>query len=139
LLGENKKEFWLKQQQQRLKANRTSQVINELTKLEAIEKEKLAGLVQRASATKEDQPAAVCKRYLENRLEHLDYKTALNKGLPISSVETESGHRWLIQARLKIAGAWWKTDNGQRKLKLRTVRANGEWESYWRRVRQAAA
>src|SRR5262249_25749334 len=107
LLGENKKTFWLKQQQRRLKANQTSEVIKELMKLEEIEKAKLAG-VSESLPTKEEQPAAACKRYLENRLGYLDYKGALKAGLPISSGETESGHRWVIQARLKISGAWWK-------------------------------
>lgn len=139
LLGENKKSTWLKQQQRRLKANKTSEVIKEITKLEGIEKRKLAGVAKRTSATKEEQPASSCKRYLENRLQYLDYRTALKAGLPISSGETESGHRWVIQARLKIAGAWWKTDNAERMLKLRTMRASGEWPSYWRKVRQAAA
>ncbi len=139
LLGENKKALWLKQQQRRLKANQTSQVIKELTKLEAIEKATLANAIKRSSTTKEEQPASACRRYLENRLAYLDYKTTLEAGLPISSGETESGHRWVIQVRLKIAGAWWKTDNAERMLKLRTMRASGEWLSYWRRVRQAAA
>ncbi|HSO73676.1 MAG TPA: hypothetical protein VLU47_02470 [Blastocatellia bacterium] len=139
LLGENKKSTWLKQQQRRLKANKASEVIKEITKLEGIEKRKLAGVAERTSATKEEQPASSCKRYLENRLQYLDYRTALKAGLPISSGETESGHRWVIQARLKIAGAWWKTDNAERMLKLRTMRASDEWDSYWLRVRQAAA
>jgi hypothetical protein len=139
LLGEGKKAFWFKQQQRRLKANQTSEVIKELTKLEAIEKAKLANAAKRSSATKEEQPASTCRRYLENRLAYLDYRTALKAGLPISSGETESGHRWVIQVRLKIAGAWWKTDNAERMLKLRTMRASGEWASYWSRVRQAAA
>jgi hypothetical protein len=139
LLGESKKDVWLKQQQQRLKDNQTSEVIKELTKLEAIEKAKLAGVAKTSSATKEEQPVSACKRYLENRLEYLDYKTALEAGLPIGSGETESGHRWVIQARLKIAGAWWKMDNAERMLKLSTMRASDEWETYWRRVRQAAA
>jgi len=139
LLGESKKVIWLKRQQHRLKANRTNEVIKEITKLEAIEKAKLAVVTERSSPTKEEQLAGSCKRYLENRLEYLDYKTALKAGLPISSGETESGHRWVIQARLKIAGAWWKTDNAERMLKLRTMRASDEWDSYWRRVRQAAA
>lgn len=139
LLGESKKEAWLKKQQRRLKDNRTSEVIKELTKLEAIEKATLSRVVERASATKEEQPAVACRRYLENRLEYLDYKTALEAGLPIGSGETESGHRWVIQARLKIAGAWWKTDNAERMLKLRTMRASDEWETYWRTMRQAAA
>lgn len=139
LLGESKKDMWRKQQQQRLKENRSSEVIKELTKLEAIEKAKLAGVAKTSSATKEEQPVGACKRYLENRLEYLDYKTALEAGLPIGSGETESGHRWVIQARLKIAGAWWKMDNAERMLKLRTMRASDEWETYWCRVRQAAA
>lgn len=139
LLGEGKKVFWFKQQQRRLKANQTSLVIKELTKLEAIEKSKLANLSKRSRVSKEEQPASACRRYLENRLAYLDYKTALKAGLPISSGETESGHRWVIQVRLKIAGAWWKTDNAERMLKLRTMRASGEWASYWLRVRQAAA
>jgi hypothetical protein len=139
LLGESKKVMWLKQQQRRLKANRTNEVLQEITKLEEIEKLKLAAAAERTSATKEELPAGCCKRYLENRLQYLDYKTALKAGLPISSGETESGHRWVIQARLKIAGAWWKMDNAERMLKLRTMRASDEWDSYWRRVRQAAA
>ena len=139
LLGEGKKVFWFKQQQRRLKANQTSEVIKALTKLEAIEKANLANSAKRTSITKEEQPASACRRYLENRLAYLDYKTTLKAGLPISSGETESGHRWVIQVRLKIAGAWWKTDNAERMLKLRTMRASGEWASYWRRVRQAAA
>ena len=81
---------------------------------------------QRTTATKELQPAGACKRYLEKRLDYLDYKTALKAGLPIGSGETESAHRWVIQARLKIAGAWWKIDNAERTLKLRTMRASNE-------------
>jgi hypothetical protein len=66
--------------------------------------------------------ANACRRYPENRVDYLDYKTPLKEGLPISSGETESGHRWVIQVRVKIAGAWWKTDNAERMLKLRTMR-----------------
>jgi hypothetical protein len=139
LLGESKKRAWLKQQQRRLKANRTSEVIKELNKLEVIEKAKLASVAKTSMPTKEEQPASTCNRYLENRLEYLDYKTVLKAGLPISSGETESGHRWVIQARLKKAGAWWKTENAERMLKLRTMRASDEWATYWRRVSQAAA
>ena len=139
LLGEAKKGVWLRQQQRRLLANRTSEVIKEVTKLEAIEKTKLVLLGKGSRKTKEEQPAAACQRYLKNRLEYLDYKTALKTRLPISSGEVESGHRWVIQARLKIAGGWWNRNNAERMLKLLTVRASDQWESYWQRVSQAAA
>jgi hypothetical protein len=45
-------------------------------------------------------------RYLENRLDQLDYPSALAVGLPVGSGLIESGNRHLLQARLKLAGAW---------------------------------
>ena len=40
----------------------------------------------------------------EHRKHDLDYKTALEKGLPIGSGEIESAHRYVIQERLKLPG-----------------------------------
>lgn len=138
-LAQNKKVRWLRQQQRLLKSNRINEILTELIKLEAIEQSGLTDATGKPAPTKEQHPASACKRYLENRLEHLDYKAALKARLPISSGEVESGHRSVIQARLKLPGAWWKIDNAEKMLKLRTVRANDLWESYWHQVRQAAA
>ena len=60
-----------------------------------------------------------------------DYKTAIEKGLPIGSGEIESAHRYVIQKRLKLPGAWWITDNVVSMLRLRVVRANNDWQEYW--------
>ncbi|MSO23222.1 MAG: ISKra4 family transposase, partial [Acidobacteria bacterium] len=49
------------------------------------------------------------------------YQSALVAGLPIGSGEVESAHRYVIQARLKRAGAWWKEDNAAKMLALRIV------------------
>ena len=81
----------------------------------------------------------MCERYLTNRLEYLDYEGAIKAGLPIGSGEVESGHRSVVQGRLKLSGAWWKIENAEKMLALRVVRANGEWQSYWGNLRQAAA
>ena len=54
--------------------------------------------------------AEKCYRYIANREDSLDYKEALEKDLPIGSGEIESSHRYVIQKRLKIAGAWWKPE-----------------------------
>ncbi len=43
------------------------------------------------------------------------------------------------QARLKIAGAWWKRDNAQRMLNLRVTRANDDWHDYWAAQHKHAA
>ena len=127
LAGEKKQE-WLKAQQEKMKENRVSEVIRSLR--EATENLK-----------KEESESAVriCERYVSNHEQYFDYKSALERGLPIGSGEVEGGHRWVIQKRLKLSGAWWKEENAEKMLALRVARANNEWQSYWDEVRQAAA
>lgn len=119
---------WLQQQQERLKENRVSEVLAQLQ-------------AHRESSDIDDDQAPVraCERYLRNRLPYLDYQGALQAHLPIGSGEIESGHRSVIQARLKLSGAWWKPENADDMLALRTMRANGQWQAYWDTCRQAAA
>lgn len=80
---------------------------------------------------KEDTPVEKCYKYLNNRKGNLDYKKALENNLPIGSGEIESSHRYIIQKRLKIAGAWWKEETAEAMLNLRILRANNDWEGYW--------
>lgn len=75
-------------------------------------------------------PVRACHRYLINRTDQLNYKGAIEKGSPIGSGEIESDHRYVIQKRLKLSGAWWKEENIERMLALRVVRANEEWDKY---------
>jgi hypothetical protein len=86
-----------------------------------------------------EAPVRACYRYLTNRLGQLDYPAALEAGLPIGSGEVESAHRYVIQERLKIAGAWWKEEQAQDMLALRVCRANHDWEAYWSQRAQEAA
>ena len=119
---------WRRKQQERLKVNQVGKVLQELGRhLEEVEEEE------------SPSPVRACWRYLSNRLENLNYQGALEAGLPIGSGEVESGHRSVIQARLKRSGAWWKEENAENMLALRTLRASGQWESYWWDLRQAAA
>ena len=64
---------------------------------------------------------------------------ALRQGLPIGSGEIESAHRYVIQKRLKLSGAWWTPDHVEAMLALRLNRANSEWQAYWQRLEQQAA
>ena len=117
---------WLVEQQNRLKANRLGLVMQELEpQLEGYEIK--------------DEQAAVrrCHRYLSHHQEYLNYQEALAAGLPIGSGEIEGGHRYVVQERLKKAGAWWKRENAQKMLALRVNRANQEWCAYWQQQRQA--
>ena len=85
-----------------------------------------------------EAPVRACFRYISNHSRFLDYKGALVT-LPTGSGEIQSGHRYVFQKRLKIAGSWWKTDNLKKMIALRVVRANRSWEDYWSEVRQEAA
>ena len=53
------------------------------------------------------------------------------EGLPLGSGAVEGGHRHVIQARLKLPGAWWKEETLNPILALRTLRANAQWEAFW--------
>ena len=78
-----------------------------------------------------DAPVRACYRYLSNRPASLNYQGALAAGLPIGSGAIESAHRYVLQNRLKRAGAWWTLDNLRNMLALRVLRANREWDEYW--------
>lgn len=116
---------WVEQQKARLKASRADAVLDALAPF--VDTDGGGG------------PATACDRYLRNRLDQLDYQGALRQGLPIGSGEIESAHRYVVQKRLKLAGAWWTPDHVEAMLALRLNRANGEWEAYWRGLEQQAA
>jgi hypothetical protein len=140
MVGPKQSKDWLRAQQQRMKANEVSAVLHELRAYQPAEKPALGKSPEPASTEELDKdPVAACLRYIENRLDYLDYAGTLKAGLPLGSGEVESGHRSVIQARLKLPGAWWKEETAENMLALRTLRANDQWESYWRELRQAAA
>ncbi len=118
---------WVETQKERLKNNQYARVIDALS-----------AHVETKDIDSAKAPVRACHRYLSNRTNQLDYKGAIEKGLPIGSGEIESAHRYVIQKRLKLSGAWWKAENVQPMLTLRVVRANNEWNDYWNRLAKAA-
>lgn len=70
-------------------------------------------------------------RYLTNRLDCLDYPRALKLGLPIGSGLIESGHRHVLQARLKKPGIAWLRAHADQIAHLRVLRANRQWAALW--------
>ena len=91
------------------------------------------------SVPNENAPVRQCHRYIKNRPGQFHYKEALEADLPIGSGEVESAHRYVIQKRLKIAGAWWKEDNAEYMLALRALRSNNCWDDYWSNLYKKAA
>ena len=111
---------WRRTQQKRLKSGAVPKVMAALA--EHLE----------AEATPDEQaPVRAGHRYLGNRLEALDYSGALALGLPIGSGMIESGHRHVLQARLKKAGTAWLPEHADQLAHLRVLRANDQWLSLW--------
>jgi hypothetical protein len=119
---------WLAQQQACLKQSDVAAVLAAL-----------APYLEAPEVTDKAAPVRCCSRYLTNRPGQFEYQQALAAGLPIGSGEIESAHRYVIQQRLKLAGAWWKEETAADMLALRTLRANGEWTQYWAPLEQLAA
>jgi hypothetical protein len=109
---------WLHQQQDQLRTNQVETVLETL-------------LPHLEAPGQKEAPVRSAHDYIDARREHLDYAGALAAGLPIGSGEVESGHRHVLQKRLKIAGAWWLEPNAEAMLQLRAGRANKDWSKYW--------
>ena len=116
-MQENERAGWLRKQQEMLKENEYEKVLENIKSYIKEEAEDCAG--KRAY------------EYLKKRKNQLDYKSAISKGLPIGSGLIESGHRHILQYRLKKAGAYWEIENAKKMGELLVLRGNGEWEEYW--------
>src|SRR6266496_2844210 len=75
--------------------------------------------------------ADTCANYLMNKSAHLDYPTALRNGWPIATGVIEGACRHLVKDRMDITGARWGLHGAEAILKLRAVRANGDFDDYW--------
>ena len=108
---------WLTSRKELLLKGSADRVIEELANLSA--------------AQKSENAINKAYHYLANRSEHLNYVDALAAKLPIGSGEVESGHRSVLQARLKKPGAWWRLDNAENMAHLKVLQENGHWEEFW--------
>lgn len=118
---EKNKKSWMDTQKELLKNSKAEEVIKNLQPF-----------IEPHDVEDDEAPVRACYRYLRNRLQQLDYKTAIENDLPIGSGEIESAHRYIIQKRLKIQGAWWLEESAENMIALRTHRANNDWDTYWR-------
>lgn len=111
---------WRRTQQKRLKRGAVEKVT-----------ETLDNYLEPEGTPEEEAPVRNAHRYLTNRTDCLDYPRAIALGLPIGSGMIESGHRHVLQARLKKAGTAWLRDHADQIAHLRVLRANRQWGSLW--------
>lgn len=113
-------DFWRKVQERRLKRGQAQKVVEEM-----------APYLEPEGTEEELAPVRSAHRYLKNRLDCLDYPGALERRLPIGSGMIESGHKHVLHARLKIAGAAWLAENANNMAQMRVLRANARWNHFW--------
>ena len=75
--------------------------------------------------------ADICADYLLAKRDYLHYPQALAAGWPIATGIIEGACRHLVKDRLDLTGARWGLQGAQAILKLRALRSNDDWDSYW--------
>jgi hypothetical protein len=71
--------------------------------------------------------------YLANRTRTrlMHYAEALRDGLPIATGVIEGACRYLVKDRMDRTGARWSLTGAEAVLRLRAVRASGDFDAYW--------
>ena len=96
---------------------------------------KVAGTIRRTATNRLDpaarQPADDAANYLTSKAPYLDYPTALANGWPIATGIIEGACRHLVKDRMDITGARWGLAGAEAILKLRALKANGDFDAYW--------
>jgi hypothetical protein len=72
-----------------------------------------------------------CAHYLLKYRDYLRYDQYLSKGFPISTGVIEGACRYLVKDRMDITGAKWSLAGAEAVLKLRALRASGDFDEYW--------
>jgi hypothetical protein len=98
---------------------------------------KVAGQIRRKATNAHLGPetrkiAEEAATYLTRKAPYLDYPTALTQGWPIATGIIEGACRHIVKDRMDLTGARWGLAGAEAILKLRAIKANGDFNQYWR-------
>jgi hypothetical protein len=85
----------------------------------------------RALTQTQREPADDCADYLLKYRPYLHYDYYLAEGFPIASGVIEGACRYLVKDRMDLTGARWGLNGSEAVLKLRSLRASGDFDHYW--------
>ena len=93
---------------------------------------RLRDLHQQAQGQVETQAViAQSLTYLDKRIAMIDYPFFASSHYPIGSGSVESGHKVVMQSRMKQAGMRWQADHVDPMLALRCLICNHRWDEGW--------
>lgn len=73
-----------------------------------------------------------CAGYLIKYRRYLRYDEYLRAGLPIATGVVEGACRYVVKDRCELTGARWTVPGAEAVLRLRSLRASGDFEAYWK-------
>ena len=77
------------------------------------------------------KPVDTCADYLLKYAPYLQYDRYLAAGYPIATGVVEGACRHLVRDRMELTGARWRLIGAEAVLKLRALRASGDFDAYW--------
>jgi len=77
------------------------------------------------------RPMDICAHYLLQYRAYLRYDQYLAAGYPIATGVIEGACRYLVKDRMEVTGARWSLRGAEAVLRLRSLRASGDFEAYW--------
>jgi hypothetical protein len=119
-LGGAPKNEWAQGAIDRLESGAALDVVNELRRARS-----------RAGSDAAQETLRLEADYFERNQDAVAYQSYRERGWSTASSEVESGHRSVVQVRLKLPGTWWHPDKVKNILALRMIKANGWWNEYW--------
>ena len=70
-------------------------------------------------------------KYIEKRIEMMDYKKYIDQDLPIATGIVEGAVRYAISERMDCSGMRWIPERGEALLRLRCIELNGDWDKFF--------
>lgn len=97
----------------------------------------VAGGIRRSATLRKLKGAArkavdKCAGYLIKYRGQLRYDKYLADGLPIATGVVEGACRYVVKDRCEVTGAHWTVPGAEAVLRLRSLRASGDFEAYWK-------
>jgi hypothetical protein len=86
---------------------------------------------RRGLSDKQRAPVDRCANYLLKYRDYLRYDEYLAAGLPIATGVIEGACRHLVKDRMELTGARWRLSGAEAVLRLRSLRASGDFDEYW--------
>ncbi len=89
-----------------------------------------SGTLQKLTGNRKKE-VNITANYILKNTQYMKYDEYLSQGLPIASGVIEGVCRHVIKDRMDLTGARWTMRGAEATLKLRSIKASGDFEDFW--------